>query len=575
LRTVGDLLDTLRRLDGRSYHAYKQIAGSFQDDGLVLQIDHVQGDPFADPSRVRVVVDPGVAGLPAWALSTDDRRRACADLLNRRLCREADHLGRQSHGQRGSGKSGEVRVQRPGQAVLTRSSLVVRASGEVEARFQVGLPAAGRRVLGRAAASLLGQDVPDAIDRALLYEAIDPDTLRRWVETVEDAVALRAQLGERGLVAFVADGAVLPRASGVDDRPLDPERAVEFEAPPELAVELTAPNAGALRGLGVPRGVTLIVGGGFHGKSTLLRALERGVYDHVPGDGRERVVCLPDAVKVRAEDGRAVSGVDISNFIDGLPDGQDTSAFQTPNASGSTSQAAAIVEALELGATCLLMDEDTSATNLLIRDARMQALVADEREPITPYLDHARGLAERGVSTVLVLGGSGDYLDVADNVIALDAYRPRVVTAAAHEVALRIPSRRATGAADWRELTERGVVPSSLDPRRGRRSSSIKVPAPDRLLFGEQEVRVHALEQLVEQGQVRALGHALAWMRGRHLRADRPLSEALAAAVDELTREGLEVLDGSRPGGDLVAFRIFELGALLGRLRGLRTVSLP
>ena len=178
---------------------------------------------------------------------------------------------------------------------------------------------------------------------------------------------------------------LLPRRSGVDDRPLEGGGVVPFRSPESLRVVLQAPNAGSVPGMGVPVGVTLVVGGGFHGKSTLLRALEAGVYNHRPGDGRERVVSDPDTVKVRAEDGRAVAGVDISAFIDGLPLGQDTHHFTTPNASGSTSQAATIVEALESGAHALLVDEDTSATNFMLRDRRMQSLVPKDAEPITPF----------------------------------------------------------------------------------------------------------------------------------------------------------------------------------------------
>src|SRR5690606_18609650 len=325
------------------------------------------------------------------------------------------------------------------------------------------------------AAALLTRDVPFAVERALLFASLDADALRRHVETVEDAHALRAQLESRGLVAFVADGAYLPRRSGVDDRPLPFDRAVPFRSPDSLRVTLQAPHAGPVIGMGIPAGNTLIVGGGFHGKSTLLRAIEHGVYDHTPGDGRERIVTVPGAVKVRAEDGRAVAGTDISNFIGELPGGQDTRSFRTTNASGSTSQAAAIIEALEVGATCLLLDEDTSATNLLIRAAGMQALVPDEYEPITPFIDRARELAEQeGVSTIMVLGGSGDYLDVADTVIALHEFTPLEVTARAREVARAHPTARRGAPRPWRPIAPRVPSPASLDPSHGRRAVNIK-----------------------------------------------------------------------------------------------------
>ena len=571
MRRIEELGEQLVRLDGRSYKAYKAIAGVYEAGRFVLHIDHVQGDPFADPSRLRVHLAPDSARLPDWAFATPARRTASADFLNRVF----DSALRGVSSRRGSGRSGELRVLRPGQEVLDRSSLHVRADGEIEARFRAGLPARGRRILGREAAELIVEDVTAAVEAALLFEALDERALRTQVETVEDARALRGQLAARGLVAFVADGARLPRSSGVDDRPLEGDAVVRFRSPDALRVTLDAPNAGGIRGMGVPRGVTLIVGGGFHGKSTLLRAIERGVYDHAPGDGRERAVAIGTAVKVRAEDGRAVAGTDISNFIGALPGGGDTHAFTTANASGSTSQAAAIVEALEVGAECLLLDEDTSATNFMIRDARMQALIAAEHEPITPFIDRARQLAdEHGVSTVLVVGGSGDYFDIADTVIAMNAYVPEDVTEPATRVAAEHPTRRRNEGGEWRPIAPRAPQPSSIDPSRGRRDVHIKTFAEDRLAFGEAEVDLAAVEQIVEPAQTRAIALAIAWARDRAFDGRRTIRDALEAVMAALETDGLDAFQRERT-GELASFRIFELAAFLGRVRGLRTATGP
>jgi predicted ABC-class ATPase len=562
--SIDELFATLRRIDGRGYKAYKDIRGAYRADGYELHVEHVQGDPFADPSRVRVVLPPESAGLPAWAYESRARRVACADFLNREF---ADALAEFSS-PTGSGKGGELRVLTPGQAVLERSSLRVGEDGLVEARFQVGLPARGRRVMGGAAARMFAEDVEDAVHDALRMEALDEAALRRHLEVVDDTRALRDQLAPRGMVAFVADGAVLPRESGTSDRPLG-QGAVVFRAPESLAITLEVPFAGEVRGLGVPEGVFLIVGGGFHGKSTLLRGLEQGVYDHVPGDGRERVVAVEGAAKVRAEDGRAVTGTDISNFLDGLPGGQDTRAFTTRNASGSTSQAAAIAEALEAGATALLLDEDTSATNLLIRDARMQALVAAADEPITPMIDRVRALhQEGGVSTVLVCGGSGDYLDVADHVLAMREYVPVDVTAKAREVAAARPAEREAAPSAWRVTGARVVERGCIRAGRGRRERVIKTPTDDRLVFGVEEVPLAGLEQLVEVAQARALGHAIAWAGAQAVDGDRTVTEILDRVMEELEARGLEAFP-ARATGRLARFRRLELGALLSRLRGL------
>jgi len=568
MQTLADLRQRLLRLDGRGYKSYREIRGEYAADGFTLLVDHVQGDPFAEPSRLRAILPAESAGLPPWSIASTPRRIAAADFLNRALAEAFRATPTPRHG---SGRSGELYVLRPGQEILSRTALHVRPDASVEARFRAGLPARGRTIHGRAAADLLCNAVPAAIRASLRFAALDPDALRRHVETAEDAASLRAQLADHGLVAFVADGAILPRRSGVDDRPLPHDRARPFTSPASLRVTLHRPNGGPITGLGIPAGVTLIVGGGYHGKSTLLRALERGVYDHIPGDGREFVVTIPEAVKVRAEDGRAVAGTDVSNFIAALPDGTDTRRFITRNASGSTSQAAAIVEALEVGARCLLLDEDTSATNLLIRDARMQALIEDRDEPITPLIDRIRTLArDHGVSTILVAGGSGDYFDVADTVIAMRDYEPADVTAQARAIAAAHPTARRTEGGSWRPPARRIPLPRSLDPGRGRRAVSIKVWSEDRALYGTEEVDLRAIDQIVEPAQVRAIAAALAWGRGRVLDGRADIARAIQAIMAAIDAHGLDIVQ-AEPTGDLASFRAFELAAFLNRIRGLET----
>jgi predicted ABC-class ATPase len=561
--TLAELRERLHGLDGRGYRAYKAIAGAYDAGGFELNIDHVQGDPFAESSRLRLVLPAVSAALPAWAYETDARAVAAADFLNRSFASALDRWSRS----RGSGHSGELRVLRPGQQVLKRASLTVRQDGTVEARFRAGLPARGRTALGREAAEMLIDDVPAAVVEGLMMRSIDEVALRHHVENVVEAQALRAQLRERGLVAFVADGARLPRRSGIDDRPLESD-VTPFRAPDALRVSLGLPNGREVTGLGVPAGVTLIVGGGFHGKSTLLRSIELGVYEHIPGDGRERVVTTADAVKVRAEDGRAVAGTDIGNFIGTLPGGRSTRRFDTTNASGSTSQAASIVEALEAGARCLLLDEDTSATNFMIRDARMQSLIAREHEPITPFIDRARQLADGlGVSTIVVVGGSGDYFDVADTVIALREYVPDDVTAEAKRIAAAQPTARHAEGGEWRQIAERVPQPAAFDPSRAHRAVHIRAQTEKRALFGTQEVELSAVEQLVEAAQARAIALAIAAERGRAIDGATPIGGVLRRIMRRLEEEGLDAFQREQA-GEIAEFRIFELAAFLNRVRG-------
>ena len=197
--------------------------------------------------------------------------------------------------------------------------------------------------------------------------------------------------------------------------------AIQFTSPQAFETTFNLPSGRAVTGMSIPEGITLIVGGGYHGKSTLL-GLERSVYDHIPNDGREFVITRHDAMKIRAEDGRGIQNVNISPFIDNLPGKKDTTHFSTDNASGSTSQAANVMEALGQTST-LLIDEDTSATNFMIRDGRMQKLIAPDKEPITPFSNKVRPLLEaHQVATILIVGGSGDYFDVADQVMMMDEY---------------------------------------------------------------------------------------------------------------------------------------------------------
>jgi len=550
----------LFRLDGKGYGAYKELKGTYRFPGFILQIDRVQADPFAPPSRVRVRVPAEVAGLPSSAYANAARRVGLENYLADRLQR----LARRFSEHRGSGKSGLIVVHGPGQELLPRSAVLVEEDGTVEARFFVGLPAAGRRILAREAWELLGEILPRLVAGGLFYQNLDSRELFSFVETYEDAEHLRARLGELRLVAFVGEGAVLPRASGVDPRPA--RDAVPFEVPPELAVEVELPNRGRVRGMGIPEGVTLIVGGGFHGKSTLLRALELGVYNHRPGDGRELVVSRYETVKIRAEDGRSVAGVDISPFINNLPFGKSTENFETPCASGSTSQAAAIMEALEVGARVLLLDEDTSATNFMIRDARMQALIAKEKEPITPFIDRVRELYERfGVSTVLVMGGSGDYLEVADTVIAMDHFRPRVVTARAREIVAAYPSRRKT---ERPRPFERIPVREVLSDGLPRGELKIKVLGVEGLTVARERIDLSAVEQLVSPDQVRTLGVLFPRLR-ELLREGKTVPEAVSELERELREERGGVL-ARELRGDLAYVRRFEMAATLNRLRSLR-----
>jgi predicted ABC-class ATPase len=469
--TEEDLRRTLRRIDGKGYKAYKDIEGEYKWDKFNLLVDHVQGDPYASPSRIRVRVAQKIAGFPRDTFHNKSREIALRDFLTRSFYESTKNYCKRI---RGSGKSGIISIDRPGQEILERTSAFVNEE-YVEARFVMGLPAFGRKVAGRHAEAMFFEELPRIVVASLIFENLDEKALYRHIETAEDADFLRRKLDDLSLVAFVADGAILPRASGIDQRPLTRGVVVPFESPESLRVHVELPNRGYITGMGIPRGVSLIVGGGYHGKSTLLRALELGVYNHIPGDGREFVVTTPSAVKIRSENGRRIEKVDISPFISNLPFNRDTKEFTTDDASGSTSQAANIIEALEVGARVILMDEDTSATNFMIRDHRMQELVSKDKEPITPFIDKVRLLyRDLGVSTILVMGGSGDYFDVADTVICMVEYKPQDVSGEARVIAEKYKAeRKPEGGESFGRISRRIPLAHSFDPSRGKRKIKI------------------------------------------------------------------------------------------------------
>ena len=475
------LRSALERIDRKGYGAYKDLQGSYDLREFDLFVDRVQRDPFAPPSLVRVRTKENRFDPPLFENLV--RRVAFEDFLTRQAEKT---LRRAVKGNRGSGGSGRIEIQRASQVVLPRASVVVEPN-LVEARMAIGLPARGRTVDARAARAMLLEELPRVVREALTPAGVDTEAAQTHVEVVEDAHYLRDKLPELGLAAFVADGAMLPRESGASDRPLR-EGAVPFESPEEFRVTVELPNRGEVSGMGIPEGVTLVAGGGFHGKTTLLSALAWGVYDHAPGDGRELVVARADAVKVRAEDGRSVAGVDISGMIGDLPGGRPTTSFSTTNASGSTSQAANIAEALEIGTSLLLVDEDTSATNFMIRDERMRELV--RKEPISPFIDLVRPLHDSlGISTVVVVGGVGDYLDVADRVILMEDYGPHDATDHAREVRDRFPAKMPLESVEVSRPKGRRVRASSIDLRRGRRETA-RGRGPHTIELGRERVNL-------------------------------------------------------------------------------------
>lgn len=566
MKTADDLRQLLYNIDRKGYPAYKGTKGSYRFGKYILVIDHVQGDPFAAPSKLHVEVAGKTAGFPSRLYDKKHKRIALQDHLTRQFARQIEKYSFQA---KGSGKSGILSVTRCGQEVLERSACTVNpVDGSVIVRFEAGFPANGRTINARELMRILFDFLPECVEGALIYRSLDEKRVEKVMELSEDQQYIREQLGKLGLVAFVANGAVLPRESGVSQRPM--KGAVSFQSPSSMEVELELPYAGKIVGMGIKKGITLIVGGGYHGKSTLLKALEMGVYPHISGDGREYVITDPAAVKIRAEDGRSIKHTDISMFINDLPNGKDTKTFSTEDASGSTSQAANVIEAMEADASTLFIDEDTSATNFMVRDELMQRVIHRDMEPITPFIERMRDLYEEyGISTVLVAGSSGAYFQVADTIVQMDRYVPKEITQVAKDAAAQYPSPSLPKKKAQMPVYQRCPKKNPGIVHKGR--IKIKTMGRDGVQLNHETIDLRYVEQLADYEQLTCLGYMVKCMEEEMFDGRKTVREIVESFMKQIERQGFSVIcDGGYLPGNLAFPRKQEVYACVNRYRALK-----
>lgn len=564
MRTASELREQLKRIDHRSYPAYKELRGQYDFGDYILSIDHVQGDPFATPSRLSVLVSGSRAGFPAELFDTMPKRITLQDQLARAFGRA---IQKGSFQAKGSGKSGLLSVSRCGQQVLERTALRIAGGGAITLRFEAGFPASGRTIQAGELGKMLFTILPEGVRSSLFYERADREKLKRAVRLCENQQFIREKLEELSLCAFVADGSILPRESGVSERPM--KGAVPFQSPETLRITLALPDGSKISGMGIPKGITLFVGGGYHGKSTILQALQNGVYNHIEGDGREYVITDDTAFKLRAEDGRSISGVDISPFIKNLPNGKDTVHFSTEDASGSTSQAANLMEAAESGSRLLLIDEDTSATNFMIRDQLMSQVITPFEEPITPFISRVRSLyTDLGISTVIVAGSSGSYFHVADRVIQMKEYVPYDITRKAKQAAEAFPSM--TGEKEpFPSFTKRRVP--KPDPAIQKEDRvKLKAMGTSELMLSRECVELRYLEQLKDQEQTLALAYLLRYVEKKLFDGKKSLEEIGMLLEKQLREQGMEsMFERGETIASLARPRKQEIMACINRYRRL------
>ncbi|HIX59079.1 MAG TPA: ABC-ATPase domain-containing protein [Candidatus Blautia gallistercoris] len=566
MKRAAELRNQLKEIHRRSYPAYKTLRGEYHFGEYILSIDHVQGDPFASPSSLSVRVSLTDAAFPEKYYREPWCRIALQDHLTRLFGKQIQQFSFQA---RGSGKSGLISVSRCGQEILERTACEI-TDKDIILRFKVGFPANGRTINAPELEKILFDFLPRSLEQSLWYRNLNKKALEQTWALAQDQAYIRRQLKERNLCAFVADGSILPRQSGVSDLPM--KDAIPFSSPDSLRITMDLPHHGPVSGMGISQGITLIVGGGYHGKSTLLQALERGVYSHISGDGREYVITDHSALKLRAEDGRSIRHVDISMFINDLPNKKDTRDFSTPDASGSTSQAANIVEGLEAGTRLFLIDEDTSATNFMVRDTFMQQIISRSKEPITPFLERALDIYRKaGCSTILVAGSSGAFFHIADTVIQMDCYRPVDITAKVREACKDYPI-------DFQKVPpfvlpdyQRVLQPSR--PGKGRQGqpdrTKIKIHDKDSFLIGKESVDLRYVEQLVDQEQTAALACLLKYAMENLADGRRTLREIVSLLETRIRQKGIgSFSDTPYISSGLAVPRIQEIYSCINRYRG-------
>lgn len=582
MKSAQDLRRLLESIDRKGYPAYKDTRGSYDFTDYVLSIDHVQGDPFASPSKLSVFIPLQRAAYPSGYFDAPHKQTALEDYLVRQFCQE---IAKYNFKAKGSGKSGLIATSHPGPEILSRTACECSIKG-ITARFEAGFPANGRTINSGELIKILFDFLPRCVKTVFYYKNRPAQEVKAVSDLAEDQYFIRCELERLGLVSFVADGSILPRESGISSRPM--KGSVPFQSPDSLRMELNLPHGGRITGMGLRRGITLIVGGGYHGKSTLLKALESGVYNHVAGDGREYVITDSTAMKLRAEDGRSVQNVDISLFINDLPNKKDTRCFSTEDASGSTSQAAAVIEGIEAGSRVFLIDEDTSATNFMLRDELMQKIVSRDKEPITPFIERARDLYEKaGISTVLVAGSSGAYFYIADTVIQMDSYRPLDITEQVKKACeayreISSPALTAPGFSlpkPGRKLpapaasSDSGRGGANSGDRRGNRKQDdrikVKIFGRDSFQVGKEPVDLRFVEQLADSEQTAALAQMVRFCLERGLFSRCTLKDTVDILMLEYEKKGLAAFNGSNyTAMGLCMPRVQEIYACLNRFRG-------
>jgi len=553
-----EFYNILKEVDGREPVDLTRLLGDYDFNRYVVKITQApQGtDEIQLPVVVRVT--HSVAGFPEKLLSSPIRRTALEDFLTRKLSAAIES-------QATFDASGTARrriiLPRPGQKILPRSTIQI-TDEFTDIRLAMLIPTQRGRIDGIALQSVFFDDLPMIVQEALLYCNMDSTEVESFVGLMEDADDIRQSLAQRGLVGFVGSGAMIDRAPGTDVPSYESERTLVID--PALQISFDTPHHGSISGVGITSGVTLILGDMFSGRIELMQALASGIYNHIPGDGREYIVTMPDTVYIASEPGRSVHRVDLGCFLAE----QDYSSI---SAGPYHSQAASLIEALEVGARVIIMDESDSCPGFFGGDDRVQSLLG-EREGIASLASRARQLAqELGVSTII--GGHAavaSFIPIADTILSI---KDGVITNITKEAKASLSSipEPSVPPYDFTQLIEtaRWVIPSSIDASVGRMDGVIHVEDTGTVTFGRYTIRLGITHQVADIQQTLTLGLIIEYARQRYLDKPRPLRELLDLVERDLSTEGLEQIT-REVRGDLARPRRYEIAAALNRLPSLR-----
>ena len=556
MMSLQKLEEKIQSLATKRLRDYQKIAGEYVYPGFVLYMDTIPPDPDKTPVRARIRARIADTDLPKVIFKTKEGEIAARDFITREFSDKTVAASQKKHG------NGKFYIDKPGRDMLETSSVVVD-DGLIEVRFSIDLPHDKGNIPTYELTELLLKRLPRMVRGSMFFKNIDSEKLTKWIEVYQDAEALRKSLDAAGLVAFVADGSVI---EGIR-REEDSRKA--FKAPDDLAVTLTAPNRGEIRGMGIPKGLTVIAGWANSGKTTLLTALSYGVYNHLPGDGREYIVTAHDAMFVQTEEGRRVENVDISPFFSGTLNHHKSEEYRIKRARMFDSQAASVMEAVEIGTSLLLLDEDSSSPALIGTDMRMDALMGEEGNPVTTLVDVLPELRDSlNISTVIALSSNGAYLGCADTVIRFDdEYKASNISEEAKRIAAETPSPEPRGAT-LQKPRGRQPLRATLDPMEQKTKDKIRPRGIGYVQYGDEFIDMEKVPQLSSSSQARGIARGLSLLH-RLLDRSRTLSDAVDEVVRRVNTVGLDTLS-NRCMGDLAVFRRQELAAAVNRLQDLK-----